>query len=411
MMERQKQKKGPLEGVRVLDLTRALAGPYGSLILGDLGAEVIKIETPQEVALEFGSRTPLDPRYSYGGEDVYFLSVNRNKKSLTLNLKVPLARQVFYELTKKSDVVFDNFRPDVMEGLGVDYESLKKVNPRIICCSLTGFGPSGPYKDRPAFDLIIQALSGGISITGDPDSSSPPVRAGIAVADLAGGMFAAHGIMAALYSRERTGEGQKVDVSLLDGQISMLGYVAAYYLVSGVIQGRIGTRHQNNPVYGALKTKDGYVAICAHRGPFWRNLCRAMNHEELINDPRFDTDIKRHQNADKIWDLLGEIFATKTTSEWLGRLLECDVPCAPINAVDAALNDPQVLHSNMIVSLKRPEGGEIRLVGNPIKMSGTAQQPYEYPVKLGQNTEEILQGILGYSGQQIDELRRNQAIG
>ena len=410
-MERLKQTKGPLDGVMVLDLTRALAGPYGSLILGDLGAEVIKIETPQEVALEFGSRTALDPRYSYGGEDVYFLSVNRNKKSLTLNLKVPQARQVFYDLTKKADVVFDNFRPGVMESLGIDYESLKKINPRIISCSLTGFGPDGPYEERPAFDLIIQALSGGISITGDSDPDSPPIRAGIAVADLGGGMFAAHGIMAALYSRERTGEGQKVDVSLLDGQISMLGYVAAYYLISGVIQGRLGTRHQNNPVYGALKTMDGYVAICAHRGPFWKNLCRSMNREELINDPRFNSDLTRHQNAGEIWDLLGKIFATRTTSEWLGRLYECDVPCAPINSVDAALNDPQVLHNNMIVSLKRPEGGEIKLVGNPIKMSGTVQQPYEYPVKLGQNTEEILQGVLGYSEQQIQELKRNQAIG
>ena len=410
-MERRKQTKGPLEGVRILDLTRALAGPYGSLILGDLGAEVIKIETPQEVALEFGSRTALDPRYSYGSEDVYFLSVNRNKKSLTLNLKIPQAKQVFFDLTKKADVVFDNFRPGVMKSLGIDYESLKKVNPRIISCSLTGFGPTGPYRERPAFDLIIQALSGGISITGDPDPNSPPVRAGVAVADLAGGMFAAHGIMAALYFRERTGEGQKVDVSLLDGQISMLNYVAAYYLISGVIQGRLGTRHQNNPVYGALKTKDGYVVICAHRGPFWKNLCHAMNREELINDPRFNSDLARHQNADEIWGLLGKIFATRTTSEWLERLLEYDVPCAPINSVDAALNDPQVFHNNMVVSLKSPEGGEIKLVGNPIKMSGTVQQPYEYPVKLGQNTVEILQGVLGYSKRQIEELKRNQVIG
>jgi CoA:oxalate CoA-transferase len=410
-MEQIKQKKGPLEGVRILDLTRALAGPYGSLILGDLGAEVIKIETPQEVAMEFGSRTALDPRYSYGGEDVYFLSINRNKKSLTLNLKVPQAKQVFFDLVKKADVVFDNFRPGVMEKLGIDYESLKKINPRIISCSLTGFGPDGPYEERPAFDLIIQALSGGISITGDPDPNSPPVRAGVAVADLGGGMFSAQGIMAALYSRERTGVGQKVDVSLLDGQISMLGYVAAYWLISGVIQGRLGTRHQNNPVYGALKTKDGYVAICAHRGPFWKNLCRAMKREDLIDDPRCNSDMKRHENSDEIWDLLGKIFATKTTSEWLNLLNESDVPCAPINTVDAALSDPQVLHNNMVVTLKSPGGGEIKLVGNPIKMSGTVQQPYEYPVKLGQNTEEILQSVLGYSKQQIQELRKNQAIG
>lgn len=408
-MKLEKQTKGPLEGVRVLDLTRALAGPYGSLILGDLGAEVIKIELPQEIAVEFGSRTPLDRRYSYKDDDVYFLSINRNKKSLALNLKAPEARQVFYELVKKSDVVYDNFRPGVVEQLGVDYETLKRINRRIICCSLSGFGTSGPYRERPAFDLIIQALSGGMSITGEPDG--PPERAGIPIADLAGGMFCAHGIMAALYARERTGEGQRVDVSLLDSQISMLTYDAAYYLVSGVIPGRLGTRHQTNPVYGALKTKDSYIVICAHRGAFWRNLCKAIEREQLLSDPRFNTDVKRVQHTEELWSLLCEVFATRTTAEWYDRLLAADVPCAPINPVDVALNDPQVLHRKMVVSINHPTGGEIKLAGNPVKMSGTTQQPYEYPPRLGQNTDEVLQGLLGYSKERIQELKRDHLVG
>lgn len=410
-MEEQKQTKGPLEGVRVIDLTRALAGPYGSLILADLGAEIIKIELPQEVAIEFGSRTPLDQRYSYKDEDVYFLSANRNKKSLALNLRAPRAREVFYDLTRKSDVVYDNFRPDVMAKLGVDYETLKRINPRIISCSLTGFGNRGPYKDRPAFDLIIQALSGGMSITGHPDPSYPPARSGIPIADLAGGMFAAQGITSALYARERTGEGQRVDVALLDGQISMLSYIAAYYLISGVVERRLGSRHQTNPIYGAYKTMDNYVVICAHRGSFWKNLCRALDREELALDSRFDTDVKRIHNMEELGTVLDEIFATRTTAEWLERLHKCDVPCAPINTIPEALNDPQVLHRNMVVSLKHPDGGEIRVPGNPIKMSGTTQHPYEYPHKLGQDTEDILHGLLGYSMHRIDELRQARIIG
>ena len=265
-----------LAKVRIVDLSRALAGPYGSMILGDLGAEIIKIEP-------LGARTEATGPYSYKGQDAYFMSINRSKKSVTLDLRTDKGREVFYDLVRISDVVFDNFRPGVLERLRIDYDTIKELNPRIICCSISGFGSNGPYRERPAYDLVVQAVSGAMSITGEP--GRPPVRSAIAIGDQGAGMFAAHGILAALYARERTGVGGKVETSLLEAMMALLAYEASYYFVSGLVPGPVGSGHRTLPVYQAFKTRDGYIAIAAINR--FHALCKALDREDLTQDPRF----------------------------------------------------------------------------------------------------------------------------
>lgn len=395
--------KGPLAGVRVLDLTRALAGPYGSMILGDLGAEIIKIEEPGARTLTPGA--PL----TYNGEGVYYLSINRNKKSITLDLRQPAAREAFYELVKRSDVVFDNYRAGVTRKLKVDFETLKKINPRIIICSLTGYGPDGPYRDRPSYDLIVQAMGGGMSITGEP--GRPPARSGIPIGDLAGGMFAAHGIMSALYARERTGEAQTVDVTLLDCQIGLLTYVASYWLNCGVLQEQIGSRHMSIPVYGAYKTRDDYIVLAPAGAGFWEPLCRGISREDLIKDPRFETPAKRREpkNREELEAIVEQAMLTRTADEWVDIMVKADVPCGKVNSIAQALDDPQVRHRNMVVTIDHTLGGQIKLAGNPIKTSA-GEPRFTSPPTLGEHTEEILTGMLGYSAEKVAALREAKAI-
>lgn len=392
-----------LKDVRILDLSRALAGPFGSMLLADLGAEVIRVEAPR-------SRRDVSGPLTYKGMDPYELCVNRNKKSVVIDLTKEAGRRVFYDLVKVSDVVYDNYRPDVLDRLGIDYETLKEINPRIISCSITGFGQTGPYRDRSAYDLTVQALGGGVAITGDP--AGPPVRNGVALADQGAGLLAAVSILAALHARERTGVGQRVETSLLEAMVYQLTYEVAIYTISGLVPQRMGSRNPLLVPYGIFKTKDDYVAVAAVlRFP---ELCRAIGRPELAEDPRFARLELQVLNQFQLYPVLEEVFVTRTTEEWLRTLEAADIPCAPVNTIDKVVVDPQVLDRDMVVDVEHAKGGTLRLVGNPVKMSATppdARKQFTTPPLLGQHMEEVLVGILHYSQGQIADLRGEEAIG
>jgi CoA:oxalate CoA-transferase len=379
-----------------------LAGPYGTMLLADMGAEMIKVED------HFGDYTRLGVQTSIGRMGAYFLALNRNKKSVVLDLKNPKGREIFYELVKVSDVVVDNMRPRALKNLKCDYEDLKQVNPRIISCSLSGFGHTGPYRDRTAFDLTIQAMSGGMSITGE--EGGPPVRAGIPIGDVAGGMAASLSIVSALHYRDKTGKGQKLDISLLDVQISLASYLVAYYLVGGILSGPQGSRHGSIVPYEAFQTKDIWIVVACVTEPFWEGLCIGMGLEELITDDRFDNALKRRENHDELIPILQERFLQKTAAEWLPLLEKADVPCAPVNTLDRALSDSQVAERNMVIDIEHPDLENFKLAGNPIKASET-EDVFVAPPRLGEYTEEVLKGILEYSDERIKALIDEKVIG
>jgi len=392
----------PLSDIRILDLTLIMAGPYCTLILGDLGAEVIKIEKP-----EVGEGARGMPPYFIEGESAYFIAMNRNKKSLTLDLKSEKGREIFYALTKKADVVVDNFRPGTVKKLGIDFDTLKNINPRIICCSISGYGQTGPFKDRPAFDLVIQARGGIMSYTGEPGRM--PVRMGAPMGDLSGGLFAAHGILAALFQRERTGKGQKIDISLLDCQTSLLTYRAQFYFVGKEIAQAVGSGHVSAHPIGAFRTKTFDVVIDANTENIFAELCRAIGAPDLCLHPKFNSRKNRLQNKDELYALLEKTFREKTGEEWMA-LLEGRVPIAPINTIDKALSDPQTLSRNMVVDIDYGKEQKLKIVGNPIKMSEVEQEVFKKPPRLGEHTEEILTRILNYSPETIGELRQQKII-
>lgn len=395
--------KGPLSDVRILDLSRMLSGPFASMMLADLGAEVIKIEDP-----DGGDKTrTMGPKLSEG-QSAYFLSINRNKKSLTLDLRKERAREVFYKLAKMADVVLDNFRPGVLERLGCDHEKLKPINPKILSCSISSFGHTGPDKDMPGFDLILQARGGAMSITGEPGRA--PTRMGIPTGDLAGAMSAACAVMAALYSREKTGAGQKIDISLLDCQASLLTYVAQYYILDGKIPGPIGSGHQTVVPYQAFKTRDDYVVIAIFVEKFWEKLCKILGIEHLANDPKFSTNDRRRKNKKELLPMLESIFLEKTSSEWLKLASEEGIPSAPVNTIDKVISDPQLLARNMLVEVDHPSYGKVKILGNPVKMSGLTEETFAAAPTLGEHNQEILSGLLGYSQEEIDKLKKDKII-
>lgn len=383
-----------LSGIRILDLSRVLAGPYGTLLMGDLGAEIIKIEDPKE-----GDPTRNLTPTKVEGEDPYFLGLNRNKKSITLNLTTSQGKEIFHRLVKVSDVVYDNYRPDVLEKLRVDYETLKKVNPRIISCSLSGFGHTGPMKNRPAYDLTLQALGGAMSVTGEP--GRPPVRLGLPMGDLAGGMFAAYAISAALFSREKTGEGMKIDISLLDCQVSLLTYMAQYYFFSGIVPGPIGSGHQATVPYQAFKTQDIWIVVAIFMEKFWPKFCRVLGLETLASDPRFDRNQRRLQNKATLIPILEEAILKWKGEDLLKKLDEEDVPAAPVNTLDRVLSHPQVLSRNMVVEIDHPKAGKFRSVGNPVKVPLFAEEKFQPPPLLGQHDEEVYCQLLGFSSEDL----------
>src|SRR5262245_774820 len=394
-----------LEGVRVLDLSRMLAGPYGSMLLAELGAEVIKIEEPQGGD---PMRAMGPPFLGPDRESAYFLSINRNKKSMALDLETPEGREVFHDLCRVADVVWENFRPGVMNRLGCAPETLRRLNPRLVVCSISAFGQKGPYREWPAFDLALQAMGGGMSLTGE--AGGAPARMGLPMGDLAGGMFGALAVASALFRRAQTGEGAHFDLSLLDCQVSLLTYVAQYYWADGRVPGRVGSGHASVVPYQAFATRDGHVVVAVFAEELWRGFCEAIERPELATDPRFDSNPKRVERRDELVPTLEALFPARTTAEWLDRMQRQGVPAAPINTVDRVVSDPQVRLRGMVVDLEHPTLGKLRTLGTPVKADGAAPFRPAPPRALGEDTDAVLRELLGYSTERLAVLRERRVI-
>ena len=395
----------PLAGVRIIDLTHMLSGPYGAMILADLGADVIKVEP----LTGEGTRKLLakDPNNSIEGMGAYFLTLNRNKRSVCIDLKSEDGLALFYDLVKECDVVINNFGAGVPSRLKIDHEHLSQVNPRIITCSITGFGSDGPNYKRPAFDQVAQAVGGGMSITGtDPEN---PVRAGIPIGDLGGGMFGVMGILSALLERERSGQGQDVDISMVDCQVSLLNYMATMYFLSGENPHPIGNSHFVHVPYNSYRVSDGHIIIAVITDNFWHNLKEVVNVPEF-DDPKYDGQPGRLADKDFIDGKLNEIFATNTQAYWLEQLEAQRIPCAPINKFGQTLSDPQVLHRNMVVELTHPNGQTTKAPGSPLKFSRSNEESFSSPPLKGAHTDEVLSSLLNKSDDEIETLRANQVI-
>jgi len=402
--EREKRSKTrpPLAGIRVLDLTRVLAGPFCSMILGDMGAEIIKVEEPGK-----GDDTRGWPPFS-GGEATYFLSVNRNKKSLTLNMKAPDGRAILRRLVAKADVVLENFRPGTMERLGFGYDALRKLNPRLIYCAISGFGESGPEASRPGYDLIVQGESGVMDLTGFADG--PPVKVGNSVADLVSGMAAAHGVTLALLSRARTGKGQKVEIGMLDVMASLLTYQAGLYWNGGGRPARRGNQHPSIVPYEVFQARDAYMTLGVANNSLFDRMCRAIGREELAKDPRFDSEASRVTNREVLVPLLNSIFSARPASDWLKRLDEAGVPAGRIKTVAEVCDSEHLRARGMFVSLNHPKAGAVTAMGVPIRLwdaPGSAQAPAPL---LGQHTDEILTGLLRIPRAKVDKLRADSVV-
>ena len=394
--------KKVLEGIRVIDLTTFMSGPFASMILGDLGAEIIKVEQPN-----VGDTSRHIPPYFHKGESLYYLSLNRNKRSVTLNLNTDEGREILYGLVKKADIVIDNFRPGVLTKLGANYDRLKEINPKIICCSISAFGHDGPYGSRPAYDLTIQALSGSMSMTGEEGRG--PMRLGVPMGDLAGSMWAIVGILSALYHRQKTDEGQLVDIALLDSLVSLITYPALYYSHGGEVAKPLGSGHQAIVPFQVFKTRDYYLAVACPLEKFWVLLCETLEIPELISDPRFLKMEDRLKNKEELQTILSPIFSRKTNAEWEEILAKAGVPCAPVNTIDKTLIDPAIRHRGMVISVDHL-GEKLRFFGNPIKMSETPIREYYSPPLLGADNREVFAEFLGYSPEEVEKLEKKKII-
>ncbi|HZM43561.1 MAG TPA: CoA transferase [Burkholderiales bacterium] len=392
----------PLQGVRILELGQIIAGTYGSQVLSDLGAEVIKIEAPEGDLGRIPSVAP------YRGVSTLFLTFNRNKKSVVINLKTDAGRALFHDLVRISDVVIDNFRAGVLERLKVDYATLSALNPRIIQCSVTGFGADGAYKDYPALDIIIQAISGHMSFTGEP--GRPPARVGVPLADLSGGIFSCKGILAALYERERTGRGRRVETTMFDGMLNLLSYIGTLYLSSGELPLPQGSAHEFTVPWQAFRAQDGYVVIATRQENFWRKLCAVLGEPAMAEDPRFATNPKRLENRETLVPALEAILGTRTVADWLARLRAAEVPAAPVNGLDGAFAEPPVAEREMILEYDHPDVGRVRLPGNPIKLDGAGPAISHPAPRLGEHTDEVLRELLGLPPERIAALRQQGVV-
>jgi len=393
-----------LDGVRVIDLSRVLAGPFCTMILGDLGADIIKIERP-----ELGDDTRhWGPPFAEGGESAYFICTNRNKRSITLNLRSEEGLQLLKSLIQTGDVLVENFRTGTLERWGLDYDSLQKIRPGLIYCSITGYGHSGPYRDRAGYDILAQSLGGFMSVTGPADGE--PHRAGVAIADLAAGMFAAQAILAALYRHAKDGSGQCIDMALLDSQIALMTYIASNYLISNQVPQRLGNAHPNIVPYEVFKARDGYFTFGAGNDGQWKNFCEHIGHPEWASDERFATNPQRVSNRKELIQILKELFLERDMEEWLSLCEKIGLPAAPIHSMDQVFNDPQTIARDMRVEVQHPTAGTISLVGSPHKIP-TAPPSFRYPPPLlGQHTEEILHELLGYEQETINALRKNGVV-
>lgn len=391
-----------LQGLRVLDLTRVLAGPYAAMVLADLGADVVKIEVPGR-----GDDSRAYPPY-VNGESAYFMSLNRNKRSVTLDLKNPAARELFLSLARKADVVLENFRPGTMARLGLSYETLHIENPRLIYAAASGFGQSGPYSQRAAYDAVIQAMGGLMSITG-PEGA--PTRVGTSIADITAGLFTTIGILAALQSRAESGQGQMVDVAMLDSVVAILENAIARYTATGEVPGPLGNRHPAIFPFEPFETADGEIMVAAGNNELWTRLCRALDIPELASDARFITNPQRHVHYAEMRAALDAVFRTRPTADWLSLLDAAGVPNGPINSIADVVHDPQVQAREMMQTVEHPVAGTTQLPGIPIKLSATPGAIRRAAPVLGEHTAEVLGEWLGLDDQEIEEMRSQGAFG
>lgn len=399
----QSSRRGPLDGIRVIDVTRALAGPFCTMLLGDQGAEIIKIEQPG-----YGDDTRHQGNPRIGSENTAFLAVNRNKKSVTLNLRDPEGQRLARELIRRADVFVENFRPGKAEELGLGYEQLRAENPRLIYCSISGWGADGPYAHKAGYATTAEAAGGLMSITGERDG--PPVKIGVSLIDNLTGLFAKDAITAALYSRERTGLGQKVDTSLLEATVATLSMAATAYLMAGVLPRRLGSEHEWNVPWKAFRTRDGYIVLACSSEGQWRKLCVALQRPDLATDPRFETMELRSRNREALYAILDEIVARRTTDEWLVLADRVGAAAAPVNTLDRVFSDPQVLHRQMVLTVRHSTLGDIPQLGHAQKFSSTPTEIRLPPPTLGEHTYEVLQSLAGCTLQQLDDLRRRGVI-
>lgn len=394
--------KGPLHGLVVVDLTQFLSGPYATQILADLGAEIVKVEPPR------GDSSRAIRSNLIGDESAYFLSINRSKRSVAVDLKRPEGRQVVLDLVARADVVIENYRPGILDRLGLGYDALRERNPRVVLASISGFGQDGPYRDRPAYDVVIQAMSGGMSLTGPIDGE--PVRAGIAIGDLSAGMCAVIGALAAVREAVETGEGRHVDVSMLDTQLSMLTYQATYYLASSVVPGPQGRDHVSIPTYRSFRCADGRdLLVAANTERMWQDLCRAIGRPDLPDDPDFADNEQRLRNRKRLDDVLEEAFRERSAVEWDRELAGLGVPAAPLYDLEGALRNEQVRHRRMVLDLADADGNPVPVIASPIRfLDGPLREPAR-PPRLGEHTAEVLRD-LGRTDREIGELAERGVV-
>ena len=371
-------------------------------MLTDLGAEVIKVEAPVG---DLGRLPSVAPYKHLSG---LFLTFNRNKKSIVIDLKTEDGLAVFYDLVKTADIVVDNFRPGVLAKLNVDYDDLKVINPRIIQCSVTGFGLEGEYKDLPALDIIIQSISGLLSITGEKDG--PPARVGIPISDLGGGIFSAQGLLAALYEREKTGVGRRLEVSMFDAMLSLSSYVGTLWLTNGELAEPMGTAHEYTVPWEAFETKEGYLVIATRQDKFWVKFCEAVKRPDLGEDERFATNQGRVTHRDVLVPMLEEILSARSAADWLKDMRKFDVPAAPVNNMEQVFSEPPVAEREMIVEYDHPEVGRVRVPGNPVKLDGVTETLSTPAPMLGEHTDALLQSLLNKSDDDIAALRKSGAV-
>jgi crotonobetainyl-CoA:carnitine CoA-transferase CaiB-like acyl-CoA transferase len=393
---------GPLQGLRVIDLTRVLAGPFCTQSLGDLGAEIWKIEPPER-----GDETRHFPPF-IAGESHYFLGVNRNKKSLVIDLQHPQGAEILRRLVARADILVENYRPGVMDRLGLGYDCLAALNPRLVYCAISGFGLTGPLRDKPSFDIVTQALTGALSINGE--RGHLPVKLGIPLGDMVGGVFGPMAILAALHERTLTGRGRLIDISLYDGLIGMLGYFAQLAFITGEDPPPMGSSHPNIVPYGSFPASDGAIIIAVLSESFWGKLCEALERPDLATDARFATPTLRRDRRDEVDRIIAEVTITRTVAEWERRLAACDVPHAPVLGVTAALVHPQAQAREMVVNVEHPSAGSLSLAGRPIKFPGSPQRLSTAPPTFGQHTAAVLRDELDYSDAEIATLRRDGVI-
>ncbi len=386
----------PLKDIRVLDLSRVLAGPYCTMILGDLGADVIKIEPPEGDETRSWGPPFLDT------ESAYYLCVNRNKRGMVVNLKSAEGQAILQELARRSDILVENFRPGTLERFGLNYALLRADNPGLVYCSISGFGQTGPLRDRPGYDFMIQAMGGLMSFTGEPDGE--PMKVGVAVTDIVAGLYAVIAIQAALQVRQKTGEGQYLDISLFDTQLAWLANVASNFLVSGNLPERYGNAHANIVPYQSFAARDGYFALAVGNDRQFQRLCDQIGHPEWSGNPRFGTNSARVEHREELCPLLQAIFLQRRASEWLALLEQAGIPCGPINTLDKVFAEPQVAARQMRIQMEHPTTGDIPMVASPLKMQATPVSYRLPPPRLGEHTWQVLKEVLGYSDQHVQDV-------